>query len=130
MSGQELPGLRARGRERDPSARAIPTIVFHGDSDTTVHPRNGEHVLTPDSHEQTQRTSAEGAGVKIEAGEMSGRSYTRTAHLDAAGKPIMEHWLVHGAGHAWSGGSAEGSFTDGKGPDASREMVRFFLQHP
>jgi poly(3-hydroxybutyrate) depolymerase len=129
MSGQEFPGLRARAGGRDSPVRTVPTIVFHGDSDTTVHPRNGEHVLVKvTTPERTQPAAAEHT-IETESGEASGRSYTRTAHLDAAGKPVMEHWLVHGAGHAWFGGSGKGSFTDGQGPDASREMLRFFLQH-
>jgi poly(3-hydroxybutyrate) depolymerase len=49
-----------------------------------------------------------------------------TTHRHEDGTPLGEHWVVHGAGHAWSGGSAAGSYTDGKGPDASREMMRFF----
>ena len=55
--------------------------------------------------------------------------YTRVTYRDAAGKPVVEQWLVHGGAHAWFGGSAAGSFSDPEGPHASREMLRFFLQH-
>jgi poly(hydroxyalkanoate) depolymerase family esterase len=109
-----LAAMRGKpGGKRRRAARSLPTIVFHGDSDTTVHPSNGEHAVV-------------GTLEKTESGEANGRAYTRTVHWDAAGKPVLEHWLVHGAGHAWCGGSASGSFTDPRGPDASREMVRFF----
>ena len=90
----------------------IPTIVFHGDGDTTVHPSNGEYAM---------RTSIS------EEAEAGGRRYTRSAHYD--GIPF-EHWLIHGAGHAWSGGNATASFADAKGPDAAREMLRFFFSAP
>lgn len=65
--------------------------------------------------------------ITVEQGQIPDRhAFTRTIYKDAAGQPVAEQWLVHGAGHAWSGGSASGSFTDPKGPDATREMLRFF----
>ena len=103
------------GNARPASAPAIPTIVVHGDGDTTVHPSNGEHRVM-------------GTLEKIEKGETNGRSFTRTTHTNGDGRTVLEHWLVHGAGHAWSGGSASGSYADPSGPDASREMLRFFMQ--
>ncbi|HSU77404.1 MAG TPA: PHB depolymerase family esterase [Burkholderiales bacterium] len=92
-----------------PALPSIPMIVFHGDSDTTVHPSNSEYAMRPSISEQ---------------GIAGGRRYTRSAFYE--GVPF-EHWLVHSGGHAWSGGSGEASFTDAKGPDASREMLRFFF---
>jgi poly(hydroxyalkanoate) depolymerase family esterase len=106
----------------------VPLIVFHGDRDTTVHPRNGEHVLA-----QAVRLPASEPDrrVTVSHGQVpGGHAYTRTVYRDAAGQVVAEHWLVHGAGHAWSGGSPAGSFTDLHGPDASRELVRFFREHP
>ncbi len=104
--------------------RAIPTIVFHGDRDRTVHPVNGEHVLAQ---------AGAGAALTTHVSRESppGRhAYTRTVYTDAQRRPVLEHWLLHGAEHAWSGGSADGSYTDPQGPDASREMMRFFAQQP
>jgi len=102
---------------------AVPTIVFHGDSDTTVHPRNGDHVIA-----HSKRTT--NLQEKVHRGRVpGGHSYTRTIHTDTSGRAIFEHWEIHGAGHAWSGGSPAGSYTDPRGPDATREMLRFFLEH-
>ena len=102
-----------------------PTIVFHGDKDTTVHPQNGLHVIE-------QLKSAQPAELRqvTQNGRVTGgHGYSRTRHLDAANRAVLEMWVVHGASHAWSGGNAAGTYTDPLGPDASREMVRFFLEH-
>ena len=99
----------------------VPTIVFHGDRDKTVHPSNADHVIPGGEANGT---------VTIETAQVDGgHSYTRTLHQDAAGRRDAEHWLVHGSGHAWSGGSNSDSFTDPLGPDASAQMLRFFAQH-
>lgn len=110
-----MKGKPGRKRRATSSARGVPMIIFHGDRDSTVHPSNGEHAMT-------------GTLERVEKGHASGRAYTRTTHWNASGKPVLEHWLVHGAGHAWSGGSASGSYADPLGPDASREMLRFFRE--
>lgn len=105
--------------------RPLPVIVFHGDSDATVHPRNGEQVIR-----QFRPNASSGLQTLSDRGRApNGCAYTRTRHLDADGKAVMEMWILHGAGHAWAGGSPAASYTDPEGPDASREMVRFFLQH-
>ena len=111
MRGRVAPAVAS------PAIPAVPTIVFHGDDDTTVHPDNG-HALA---------RAAPDAQVKTETGEERGRKYTRIVQADASGKPALEHWVVHGAGHAWSGGSRLGSYADPQGPDATRAMLRFFL---
>ncbi|HEY4405779.1 MAG TPA: PHB depolymerase family esterase, partial [Xanthobacteraceae bacterium] len=102
----------------------LPTIVFHGDQDTTVHPRNGDHVIA-----QSMGTAT--AQKQVHRGQIrGGHAYTRTVHADASGRASVEHWEIHGGGHAWSGGSPAGSYTDPRGPDAAKEMLRFFLEHP
>ena len=58
-----------------------------------------------------------------------GHAYTRSVQSDANGRGLIEEWVIHGADHAWSGGSPSGSFTDPRGPDATKEMLRFFLEH-
>ncbi len=111
----------------DGDGRLVPTIVFHGDQDATVHLRNGHHVI-----EQFRSTGPGGLRSVTERGRAGGRTYSRTSHFDASDRAVLEMWVVHGAGHAWSGGSPAGSYADPQGPDASREMVRFFLErsHP
>jgi poly(hydroxyalkanoate) depolymerase family esterase len=120
---------------------AIPIIVFHGDRDITVHPRNGEKVMAqnvPQTVPQQQGARDQRAGKACAATPIApepsvrrgkipdGHSYTQTTHQNAEGQVVAEHWLIHGAAHAWSGGSKRGSYTDAKGPDATHEMMRFF----
>ena len=112
-------GVGVRGNA---TVASVPTIVFHGDKDKTVHPRNGEQLIA--------QAFAAGNPLIEEGMSDRGRRYTRSTHRDDAGNTIAEHWLVHGAGHAWSGGHATGSYTDAKGPDATRAMWTFFLAHP
>lgn len=100
--------------------RPLPVIVFHGDQDTTVHPVNGDALIAQGAHQVAQQSAVEPGRVQ------DGHAYTRTLHHREDGAVHAEHWLVHGAGHAWSGGRSHGSYTDGRGPDASREMLRFF----
>lgn len=109
-----------KGVLRPPTS--VPTIVFHGDQDSTVHPRNGEQVIAAvQGHTSAQPRVEQGVSAR-------GRRYTRSTRQAEHGRTVTEHWLVHGAGHAWSGGSATGSYTDGSGPDATGEMLRFFFE--
>ena len=101
----------------------VPTIIFHGDRDTTVHPRNGDRLL---AHLDGVRNGSS-PRVRTRQGQVpGGYEYTRFTYHDADGRAIAERWSVHGLAHAWSGGSYPGSYTDPRGPDASAEMVRFF----
>jgi poly(hydroxyalkanoate) depolymerase family esterase len=127
---QSQPAARRRSDNnlsgRGGYSRIVPAIVFHGDQDTTVHPNNGDQVIA-----QLQEVLDTKVKATVERGRVpGGRTYTRTVHCDTADQPIFEQWVIHGAGHAWSGGSPAGSYTDPRGPDATREMLRFFLDHP
>ena len=99
----------------------VPLIVFHGDEDRTVAPPNADAIVA-DARHPPLSTRAETGRVP------GGRAYTRQIAVDDAGRPWLEHWTVHGAGHAWSGGDPSGSYTDPTGPDASAAMVDFFLR--
>ena len=100
----------------------VRTIVFHGTQDSTVAPANGDLI--------GQAARANGASQTLEnetQGNAGGRSYKVQTSSDMDGCPVVEHWVIDGLGHAWSGGQTGGSYTDPKGPDASAQMVRFFF---
>jgi len=138
-AAHDLPGAFAAMKQgTDQGTRhlreSIPLIVFHGDADTTVAPVNADCLLDQwlrgaiDQQACVQRALRD---VKVERGQVAnGHAYTRSIYHDSSGRAIMEKWMVHQAGHAWSGGSPSGSYTDPRGPDASAEMVRFFTEHP
>ena len=120
-------GAVTGGKDRHTASAADssrkPTIVFHGDSDSTVHPRNGAQVIARARGENKMEMQSE------RSRSSNGESFSRSVHRDETGTSIFELWELHGAGHYWSGGSATGSFASEDGPNASAEMVRFFLQH-
>ena len=112
------------GKPKATPVLMLPTILFHGDEDKIVHPKNAEdfvdHLGSTHPH-PLHRTQEKGATAL-------GRSYTRTSLRDANKDVLMESWTIHGAGHAWSGGGAFATYTDPLGPSASREFMRFFLE--
>ena len=117
----------------DVPARVVPTIVFHGDHDTTVNVVNADHVLSPwiQAADEWDTTAGTDQHVTVGQGQVpGGYAYTRSIYHDPQGRAIIEKWIVHQMGHAWSGGSPSGSHTDPQGPNASVEMVRFFSEHP
>lgn len=131
-----MPGSRPpNGSPAEVRLRSIPIIVFHGDHDTTVNARNGDRLIDEvvsnfvderDDRQQHMKTD-----VIVEDGKVpNGHRFTRTSHHVEGGHAIAEHWVIHGAGHAWAGGHQGGSYTDGRGPDASQEMLRFFYTQP
>jgi poly(3-hydroxybutyrate) depolymerase len=110
-------------RAKPISTHRVRTIVFQGDADSTVHSSNAARIVSA-------ATPSDGTVGKESGRSAGGRTYERTIVTDETGRPAVKCWLVNGAGHAWSGGNADGSYTDPRGPDAAAEMVRFFLDQP
>jgi poly(hydroxyalkanoate) depolymerase family esterase len=121
MRGDTSIAPHAKARASGRAEQRLRTIVFHGSADPIVHPSNADRIValaaadTPSDHSRRERVLT------------NGRSLIRTIVADADGASVLEYWLIEGAGHAWSGGHSSGSYTDANGPDASTEMVRFFL---
>ncbi|MGD0476227.1 MAG: PHB depolymerase family esterase [Candidatus Velthaea sp.] len=123
-----LAAMRGQGAQtgtvnaRSDGRRDVPTIVFHGDRDGTVHPSNADRIVETMQASRLQ-SSVERSRIP------GGRAYTREVYRDDRGRVLLERWTVQGADHAWSGGRKPHSFTDPAGPDASQAMMRFFLTH-
>lgn len=130
-----MPGLKnipgTAGTPNRKAVQAVPLIVFHGDRDHTVQQTNGVHIVQQARDAHGAQAGAADLHVSSLSGVSSGgRRFSRTVYTDTEGQARIESWTLHGAGHAWSGGHASGSYTDGIGPDASAEMVRFFMALP
>jgi poly(hydroxyalkanoate) depolymerase family esterase len=111
-----------RRTQRHSFAPQRPMIVFHGDADATVHLSNAASIVSGFERQH------DGIGGERRSG--AGRRDCTVVRLVSSGGVDAELWTVHGAPHAWAGGSARGSYTDASGPDASSEMLRFFFEHP
>jgi poly(hydroxyalkanoate) depolymerase family esterase len=126
-AASDLPSAFSAMRQGSLSAsrvprQAVPTIVFHGDHDATVNPINAAQIIA-------QCEAVPNLQITVNKGSTAGGlSYTHVVKADQNGRSVLEQWTVHGVGHAWSGGSVAGSYTEPRGPDASREMLRFFLE--
>jgi poly(hydroxyalkanoate) depolymerase family esterase len=120
-AARDIPSALTAMRQGEPGQGRlrVPAIVFHGDKDGTVNPANAAFLAAQ---------ANDGPALQVKDGQVpGGLSYTRSVRAAGQGRPAFEQWMVHGLGHAWSGGSSDGSYTDPRGPDASKEMLRFFL---
>lgn len=112
-------------------ARMVPLLVLHGAADPVVSPANAAALAGQWARAMAEISGAAPGPVQRRQETVAGRTVSRELFRTAAGGGVVvESWVVEGLEHAWSGGSPEGSYTDPAGPDASREMVRFFREHP
>jgi len=117
-----------------PRARVIPTLVLHGEADQVVAPINGAQAarqwfLTNALSRGQPLDTTSGATDHVQ-GEVGGYGVRRSTYRAKDGTPLAHLVLVRELGHAWSGGSAEGTFTSERGPDATMEVLDFFSRLP
>jgi poly(hydroxyalkanoate) depolymerase family esterase len=104
---------------------AVPLIVIHGDKDAIVAPVNAAKLISCRLAAGDITSQNGPRTVSVDGG----RPYTRTTYCRRDGVAVAESLIVHGGGHAWYGGNPDGSYTDPEGPNASAEIIRFFLSH-
>ena len=106
------------------SSRSFPAIVFQGKADKSVNVVNAAQIVS-----QLSQSFVPPLTKFVETtGEANGYHYKR--RTVGSDKVYVEEWIIDELGHAWSGGSKDGTYADPSGPDASSEMIRFFLEHP
>ena len=116
MKGNEM---RARPTN---SGRCSRKLIIQGTADPTVHVSNGDALF------EGMRVRHPNASIIVSAVRSAGKEATRQSLFDASGNSLAEYVAIEGAGHAWSGGDRAGSYAEPDGPDASREMIDFFLR--
>jgi poly(hydroxyalkanoate) depolymerase family esterase len=136
MQGRALqPPVEATATEAMP-----PMIVFHGTLDGTVRSVNAQRVadqwLAYYKRDAGHRANTAPIGRPRTATTDPPRPTTarsrrgyRVSRWYAGGQKVLELWIVEGLGHAWSGGSKSGTYSDTRGPRASTEMWKFFSTH-
>jgi poly(hydroxyalkanoate) depolymerase family esterase len=133
-AAQDVPSAFAAMQNGGSAAAPIdvPLIVFHGDKDNIVAPVNADRLIASCLAASAARAGDAGrqGAATIAGGDGPGNRCSRSVYRDAGGTAVAEQWSVHGGSHAWFGGSPVGSYTDAQGPDASAEILRFFLEHP
>lgn len=119
-AARDVAGAFGAMRSGGPAGRPIRarSISFHGTTDATVAPVNGQTVFASAGGQASGGTARSGR---------TGRAWRVWSVPGPDGRPRAEHWEIDGLGHMWSGGDPRGSYADPQGPDASAEMVRFFL---
>jgi poly(hydroxyalkanoate) depolymerase family esterase len=94
-------------------------FIAHGADDAIVSPRNGELLAR-------QWAAALGATVESKG---QGPDGVEVHRFSRDGTVAVEWWSIGGVGHAWSGGSADGTFTAPAGPSVTNALVTFLLGH-
>ena len=118
-----MAGNPAADPYRPAKRRPTPTIIFQGSADNTVNPANADRIAR-----DVLSAGPEVPLFDTATGQQNGRSFVRETTTTGDGTVLLEYWKIEGLGHAWSGGNPAGSYVDPAGPDASTEMVRFFLR--
>jgi len=94
-------------------------LVIHGAAD---------HVVAPSNGTEAARVWAETEGAKpgtARTVQRGARYAMQVTDYRAPGRLVVTLCEVSGLGHAWSGGAASQSYSDPKGPDASRMIWSF-----
>lgn len=114
-------------REMGSRARPVPAIVFQGTADLVVPPSTAYRV----AEQWTVVAGTDAVADTVVRGQVpGGRTYTHLTYRTATGQPLIEQYMIDGAGHAYPGGCSCSLYGDPAGPDATTLTWNFFLAHP
>jgi poly(hydroxyalkanoate) depolymerase family esterase len=124
-----LEASRRMMREAGESAVMVPTLVIHGEQDTTVNPANAQQII--DELKFRAEFIDPAGGTLLASEELcidAGRGY-RQQDYTRQGSLVLRKILISGLAHAWSGGDDRLEFNAAAGPAASRLVVDFVTQY-